>query len=261
MSDINNINLFNNGYSITPNFITQSVIDDLLNKIDYFKRNCDLIKNKISDFDVPVVTFFVAGFKNDQLIIKLNDFNIIKNIIELMKLDIVNKFNPEKLFAYEITIFEKKKGSPKLVLHQDSWYHPFLLSENKFEFFSYYIPLTNYIDKDSSRIGIINLNNINYKENFVKKHIITGDDLSKINSKLLLVEKDIYYPDLFAGDCLIFEIRSPHLSLEHTTIESRFALSVRFGIVPPKINDLNESHANFVEQLKKFGDKIFYNLI
>jgi hypothetical protein len=258
--NVNLNKLMPDGYTLLPNFISESEISHILKKLGDFESNPPKYRNKV--LDCPMVTLFVAGYKEEQIVIDLEDFKEVKDVINKISKDVKNRLGPNQLYVYEITIFKKKKGSPSLFLHQDSWYHPFKLSNKIFEYFSYYIPLTPFVG-DSSLLGLVSVDNINLTTIYKPRHIISGVPISEDDNLENL--PDLYgslkYPEMNAGDCMIFEIRTPHNSREHSTDEIRYALSVRLAVVDPVIEKLEKSHANFVNQLRTHGKKILLKLI
>jgi hypothetical protein len=260
LNNLDSINKLNrDGYNLLPNFISNSDIDKILKRLYELENNTQNYQPAV--LDRPMVTLFVAGYKNEQIIVDLEDFKELKDVLNKISIDVKNKLNPHQLYVYEITIFKKKKGSPALFLHQDAWYHPFALSSNLFEYFSYYIPLTPFVG-ESSLLGLVTLNNIDINIAYKPRHIISGLPIvENDNSQAMLnLEEKIKYPEMNSGDCMIFEIRTPHNSREHDVDDIRYALSVRLSTVNPVINKLELSHANFVEQLKLYGKKVFLKL-
>jgi len=251
--------LFSSGFQVQKDFVPTPVVEKAKDEIMAFE-----VKNGESDvllnaIDEPVVTVFVAGYKNEQAICPLSRLPKVKDIVDAAVKDVIERFNPYNLFAYEITVFKKKMGSPELKLHQDSWYHPFILSEKKFEYFSYYIPLTEY-DGDSSKLGLVDWTDIDLEKVYNERHIINGSVLDS-NSKKPDLNADnltVKYPNMRAGDCCVFEIRTPHNSLAHVSKQDRYALSIRFGACRPEYEVTQLSRANFVKQLREQGSDAFY---
>ena len=247
------------GYLIRQQLLPTNLLKIILDKVKHYESKG--IKQNIFD-EKPFVNIFVAGFPDDQFIINIDEFQEIKQLLNIIKLDIEKLFKTNKLYVYEITIFKKKKGSPSLTLHQDSWYHPFKLSDNLYEYFTYYLPLTKF-DDHSSQLGIIDINEVDLKKKYKEKHIISGLDLKEtINIKKESLPVDnINYLNMEIGDALIFEIRTPHNSKEQKLgIDDRYALSIRFANTNPIIQNLNSSRAKFVEQLRKYGLNSFIKL-
>ena len=159
----NNAELYESGFHVQKDFVPLRIVAEAKDEIVAFEANKDASYVALNAIKEPYVTVFVAGYKNEQVICPLSRLPRVKEIVDAATKHVIDRLNPENLFAYEITVFKKKMGSPELKLHQDSWYHPFILSEKKFEYFSYYIPLTEY-DGDSSKLGLVNWADIDLKK-------------------------------------------------------------------------------------------------
>lgn len=250
--------IFRKGYGIIHNFIAKELINSSMDRILKIEENINFLAKPIESYSKPIVSLFNVGFPSKQKIIYLDQFIEINEIIESAVTHIKKIFNPSLIYAYEITIFKKELDAPALSIHQDSWYHPFKLSPVKFEYFSYYIPLTDF-SEDTSLLGLATFNQFDINKIYRPLHIINNDDLHLNDNRdiLSLADKELDYPKLGAGDCVIFEIRTPHNSKPHLSSKSRYALSIRFSIADIIINDLEKSKGNFVNQFRKHGKKIF----
>ena len=256
--EISELELSRKGYQVLGGFVSKDKTELVLEEIFEKETQSEAYRPDRADNSKPFVTIFVAGFRDEQIIVPIDQCKHLSTLVKKAADDINRRFDPEVIFAYEITVFKKRQGSPALELHQDAWYHPFELSENKFEYLSYYIPLTSF-DKATSQLGLISWEHIDLNVSYQEKHIIDGTALHKQNEKqeLTFRESDIEYPVMNSGDCCIFEIRSPHNSAPHDIAKDRYALSIRFGTTWPKLSKIGEARANFVKQLKQNGFESF----
>ena len=251
--------LITKGYAVVQRFASRDAVSEAFSEIFNLADEGESQTQQAHEFKEPIVTIFVAGFQNEQIIRPLSQMPCIKVLLDLAAKDVLERFDPACLFAYEITVFKKKQGSPPLQLHQDSWYHPFELTKNKFEYFSYYVPLTPF-DENSSLLGLVDWSSLKLDTKYNERHIIEGQALNKTSDRPDMPSniEEADYPPMDIGDCCIFEIRTPHCSREHGDSPDRYALSIRFGSTMPKLSVTENSRANFVRQLKKYGLDSFY---
>ena len=78
--------LMPDGYTLLSSFISESEISQILKKLGDFESNPPKYRSKV--LDCPMVTLFVAGYKEEQIVIDLEDFKEVKDVVNKISKDV-----------------------------------------------------------------------------------------------------------------------------------------------------------------------------